>query len=404
MVTRKSKVAPENRSPRARAATAHGTPLRPSEALDEMLVAPLPIVGMLHQDVEQLLGDMLGPESAGMAPLNLGGAQQRQRWTARGVRHFLGEQEDRGYWDFFKISDGFLLSITDAEYGRDAWVRVEGSGFFKLRLLLAGSLRATSGEIMAQAPEALLYMSPGASRGGYYIPAKQPIQMVVLHCRPGLITGNLGLEPSEVPPPLNQLFAQSRAGEQIRISLGTNLMHAVQLMIESRHTMRPALRGRYLEALSMEILLQMIGELSNREMVRRTATGLRARDLNRIYEARDYLWQHYRNPPKIADVARLVGLNQTKLKAGFREVTQLTIYGYITKCRMERAADLLQTGNYGIAEVAYEVGYDYPANFTSAFKKFHGKLPRSMTRRDRWIRASASAADGGRANRTRARP
>jgi AraC family transcriptional activator of pyochelin receptor len=186
-----------------------------------------------------------------------------------------------------------------------------------------------------------------------------------------------------VPPPLNKLFAQNRASEHVRISLSANLMHSVQLMVESRHQMRPALRGRYLEALSMEILLQIIGELSNREMVRRTATGLRARDLNRIYEARDYLTQHFRNPPKIPELAQLVGLNQTKLKAGFLEVTQLTIYGYITQCRMERAADLLLTGNYGIAEVAYEVGYDYPANFTSAFKKFHGKLPRSMNHRER---------------------
>jgi AraC-like DNA-binding protein len=160
-------------------------------------------------------------------------------------------------------------------------------------------------------------------------------------------------------------------------------MHAVQLMVESRRKIMPALRGRYLEALSTEILLQVLGEFRDRAMMSRGPTGIRPRDVNSIYEARDYLTQHYRNPPKIPELARMVGLNQTKLKAGFREVTKLTIYSYITKCRMERAADLLLNGNYGIAEVAYEVGYDYPANFTSAFKKFYGKLPRSVTSRDR---------------------
>lgn len=383
MVTRKSKIPPENRLPRPRGATTHAERERTSAALDDIPVARQPLVGMLQQDIEQLLGDTLTTESGRMPPLTLEGAQRPQHWATRGMRHFLNEQEDNGYWDFFKISDGFLLSITDAQYRKDTWVRVEGSAYFKLRLLLTGALRAASGEIIAQAPEALLYLSPGASRGGYYILAAQPIRMVVLHCRPTVLTRDFGLNSSAVPPPLNKLFARSPEAENQRISLDTNLMHAVQLMVESRYTMMPALRGRYLEALSTEILLQVIGEFSGRAMMNRAPTGIRRRDVNGIYEARDYLTQHYRNPPKIPELARMVGLNQTKLKAGFREVTKLTIYSYITKCRMERAADLLLNGNYGIAEVAYEVGYDYPANFTSAFKKFYGKLPRSMTSRDR---------------------
>jgi AraC-like DNA-binding protein len=390
MTTRKSKIHAENRSSKQRSAAAREGHARAAEPLDDILVARQPLVGMLQQDIEQLLGATLPPEPGGMPPLTLEGAQRPQHWATRGMRHFLNEPEDSGYWDFFKISDGFLLSITDAQYRKDTWVRVEGTGFFKLRLLLTGSLRAASGEIIAQAPEALLYISPGVGRGGYYILAAQPIRMVVLHCRPAVLTRDFGLNSSEIPPPLNRLFARSPEPENQRLSLDTSLMHAVQLMVESRHKMMPALRGRYLEALSTEILLQVIGEFSNRAMMNRTPTGIRPRDVNGIYEARDYLTQHYRNPPKIPELARMVGLNQTKLKAGFREVTKLTIYSYITKCRMERAADLLLNGNYGIAEVAYEVGYDYPANFTSAFKKFYGKLPRSMTSRDR-TRYSRSA-------------
>ena len=383
MATRKSKIHSENRSSKQRSSPAQEGRLRAAEPLDDMLVARQPLVGMLQQDIEQLLGATITAEPGGRPPLTLEGAQRPQHWATRGMRHFLNEPEDSGYWDFFKISDGFLLSITDAQYRQDTWVRVEGTAFFKLRLLLTGSLRAASGEIIAQAPEALLYISPGASRGGYYILAAQPIRMVVLHCRPAILTRDFGLNSSEIPPPLNKLFARSPEPENQRLSLDTSLMHAVQLMVESRHKMMPALRGRYLEALSTEILLQVIGEFSNRAMMNRAPTGIRPRDVNGIYEARDYLTQHYRNPPKIPELARMVGLNQTKLKAGFREVTKLTIYSYITKCRMERAADLLLNGNYGIAEVAYEVGYDYPANFTSAFKKFYGKLPRSLTSRDR---------------------
>ena len=169
MATRKSKIHAENRSSKQRSAAAREGHVRAAELPDDILVARQPLVGMLQQDIEQLLGATLTPEPGGMPPLTLEGAQRPQHWATRGMRHFLNEPEDSGYWDFFKISDGFLLSITDAQYRKDTWVRVEGTAFFKLRLLLTGSLRAASGEIIAQAPEALLYISPGVGRGGYYI-------------------------------------------------------------------------------------------------------------------------------------------------------------------------------------------------------------------------------------------
>ena len=42
---------------------------------------------------------------------------------------------------------------------------------------------------------------------------------------------------------------------------------------------------------------------------------------------------------------------------------------------------MLVSGEHGVAQVAYAVGYDYPANFTAAFKRHFGELPRSWKRR-----------------------
>jgi AraC-like DNA-binding protein len=128
----------------------------------------------------------------------------------------------------------------------------------------------------------------------------------------------------------------------------------------------------------MQILLQILREFDTCHASRRDLSSLRTRDLNRIYLARDYLKNNFASAPSIGELARRVGMNQTKLKAAFREVTGMTIYEYILRCRMERAAILLQTQEYSVAEVAYQVGYTYPANFTHAFKKFHGALPRAL--------------------------
>ncbi len=344
------------------------------------MVAREPIVGMLLQDVERLLGEMTSADAGATAPLNLSASGNRRRWGGRGVRQFLREPEGDGYWDLFKPSDAFIVSVTDATYNKAAWVRVEGTSFFKLRILLSGTLLAASGEVVAHAPQAMLSVSPGPSRDGYYIVAGERLRMVVLHCRPELITHVLGLEQGEVPPPLDTLFIPGHPPSRHRIAPGPEAMSAAQRVVQSRHQLSRSLRGPYLEAVSMEILLHVIGELANMEMARRTSSALSARDVNCIFEARDYLAQHFTKPPTIPELGRLVGVNQTKLKAGFREAVGMTLYDYILKCRMERAAELLLTGDYCVAEVAYEVGYHYPANFTHAFRKFHGKLPGTVKR------------------------
>ena len=59
MATRKSKIHSENRSSKQRSSPAQEGRLRAAEPLDDMLVARQPLVGMLQQDIEQLLGATL---------------------------------------------------------------------------------------------------------------------------------------------------------------------------------------------------------------------------------------------------------------------------------------------------------------------------------------------------------
>src|ERR1700727_2432416 len=91
MATRKSKIHSENRSSKQRSSPAHEGRLRAAEPLDDMLVARQPLVGMLQQDIEQLLGATFTAEPGGMPPLTLEGAQRPQHWATRGMRHFLNE-------------------------------------------------------------------------------------------------------------------------------------------------------------------------------------------------------------------------------------------------------------------------------------------------------------------------
>ncbi|MEQ8838517.1 MAG: AraC family transcriptional regulator, partial [Lacipirellulaceae bacterium] len=112
------------------------------------------------------------------------------------------------------------------------------------------------------------------------------------------------------------------------------------------------------------------------------AHGLRSRDVNRIYEARDIVMSNLESPLPLAELARTVGVCQTKLKAGFKAIFGTTVFEYARARQMDRAMDLLLMTDKSISQIAYEVGYSYPANFTHAFKRHFDFLPTDVRRSD----------------------
>lgn len=315
-----------------------------------------------------------------------------ERHAVVGMRYLLPANEGSGYWDFFSASDHLLISITDTVYRSNRWVPVDDSRYFKLRFMVSGRLLTRNRETLLEGGQAVVHVSPRhtETNGGYFVAAGQRTRMVVLHGRKELLTDLLGMDATDTPPPLDHML--SPPGEEIYQSLryGPKVLRAVRDMLESRHELPAKLRTSYIEAKAMEILSLVISELASRNISNRLNTRITARELNCIYETRDYLAQHFVVPPTISKLARMVGVNQTKLKAGFKQALGMTIYHYIIKLRMEHASALLLGDEHSISSVAYQVGYDYPANFTIAFKKHFGVLPRAWRERQR--RQSATPA------------
>ena len=104
---------------------------------------------------------------------------------------------------------------------------------------------------------------------------------------------------------------------------------------------------------------------------------LRSADIERIHEAKDILISNMQNPPSLFDLARQVGLNDYKLKIGFRQVFGTTVFGYLRECRMERARLLFEERKLNVAEVAFAIGYTHLGHFADSFKKQFGIKPSS---------------------------
>lgn len=127
-------------------------------------------------------------------------------------------------------------------------------------------------------------------------------------------------------------------------------------------------RHLYLEGKVLELLALHFNQVITGSPKVSTAP-LKARDVDRIYEARDILIQNAAAPPSLAELSRQVHLNELKLTKGFRQVFDTTVFGYLYDYRMQQACQLLQTGNLNIQEVARSVGYASRSSFVAAFKK-----------------------------------
>lgn len=135
------------------------------------------------------------------------------------------------------------------------------------------------------------------------------------------------------------------------------------------------LKRLYLEAKVIELLMLQLEQWQKIQEQQPLTTLLRGDDAQRIAEARAILEENYQNPPTIQELARLVYLNETKLKQGFKTCCNHTIHGYVVWLRMEKARQLLQQSQQSIGDIAYQVGYKNAAHFTAAFKKHFGFLP-----------------------------
>jgi len=87
------------------------------------------------------------------------------------------------------------------------------------------------------------------------------------------------------------------------------------------------------------------------------------------------LKQDLAEPPALEELGRKIGCSHFYLSRIFSNHTGKTITQYLRQLRMERAAELLKSGEYNVTEAALEVGYASPSHFSQAFHETFGCCP-----------------------------
>ena len=99
-----------------------------------------------------------------------------------------------------------------------------------------------------------------------------------------------------------------------------------------------------------------------------------------IMYAREYIMNNLETPPGLSELAKIIGINEYKLKRGFKEIFGNTVFGYLSDARLEIAKnDLLETKKT-VSGISSELGYSSVQHFSNAFKKKFGMSPNKLKR------------------------
>ncbi len=95
----------------------------------------------------------------------------------------------------------------------------------------------------------------------------------------------------------------------------------------------------------------------------------------RISQTKEFIQENLDQPFNLKATADVVGCSAHYLSRTFSETEGMTISQYLRRVRVERAAELLASGNYNVSEAAVEVGYQSLSHFSKAFQQEKGVLP-----------------------------
>jgi AraC-like DNA-binding protein len=278
-----------------------------------------------------------------------------------------------------RVQTGFDLILYDYAFTELLLLEGEYSGYRQLGFgfCLSGEVeyitRGSKIDLRTRPGQSVLSFTPDFKGEARY-PAGQRILMTGIGVEPSVFATFLNGQREGLPSALRRIldgataklyFQPGTITPAIRVAL-TQVVHCPYQGV----TKRLYLESKALELVALSLTQSEVGE---RRAFR--SPVLRPDDIERIYKAKDVLLDNMDEPPSLLTLARQVGLNDFKLKAGFRQVFGTTAFGYLHEQRMERARQLLEERRFNVTEVACAVGYANPSHFAGAFKRKFGVNP-----------------------------
>ncbi|MBR8534079.1 helix-turn-helix transcriptional regulator [Carboxylicivirga sediminis] len=128
------------------------------------------------------------------------------------------------------------------------------------------------------------------------------------------------------------------------------------------------IKARAIEAFA--ITLKVMEQMDDDEL-----NGLHIDDYNRLMRIKKHLQESFAGTINVEAIAEEFAISISKLNRDFKALFNTTIYKFYTHAKMDEAYRRLQSGQYSVTEVGYDLGYNSLSKFSEMFKKVKGISP-----------------------------
>jgi AraC-like DNA-binding protein len=294
------------------------------------------------------------------------------------MHHHLGEARGDGWERRWAFGEDLFALVVDRPFSEERCVNYVGENLLKVHLRYSGAstICVPGGqEQLVSGPYCGVMIHPLGLEKYEWTPSNQNDRWVTVFCRPTLFTDGLGLDSTDLPDAVARFVRGDEAPVELQqLPAGKPFLELANVLFNPHA--QDSVARLSAEARMIELVSATLTELQLLPSRKTTGIRISPRDLKAIEQARDILVQNLADPPSLTTLARMVGVNRNKLNAGFRQRFDASVGAYLNAARMVRARELLEQAGLSVTETAFEVGYEFPSNFSTAFKRHFGYAPK----------------------------
>lgn len=213
--------------------------------------------------------------------------------------------------------------------------------------------------------------------GRFHWRAGERVLKLDIHIQPILFKSLVGEQLNALPPKLRRLVQNPQPSHNQFWQVYPTTAAMQTAIYQILHCPYQGLtRWLFWESKVLELIALRLEQVS--QINQAALSGLRPDEIDRIHQASEILQQRLAEPPSLLELARLAGINDYKLKVGFRQVFGTTVFGYLRRHRLELARQLLNERQISVSAAAAAVGYSSQGHFAAAFRKQFGLNPKDL--------------------------
>ena len=127
----------------------------------------------------------------------------------------------------------------------------------------------------------------------------------------------------------------------------------------------------FFDAHTIGSLYQFFGDIVHEKEGRKDVSSVRVT----VELAKQFIYNNYQFDIGVVDIAKNANCAPNYLSTIFQKLEGMSTKSFLTKVRMERAMQLIESKKFKVKDIAMMVGYPNQLHFSGQFKKYYGHSP-----------------------------